>query len=291
MSPPATELTALLRADRVDLARAALLVATVESPDLDARPARARLHELCAQGNARLAGIPQDSVRRRVAVLNRFLYEEEGFAGNRQHYDDFRNSLLHLVLERRLGIPISLAVVYMTVAGHVGLPVAGISFPGHFLMRVPLGASEAAAPAGAAPGALILDPFHGGRELDEGACRSLLARQTGDPDMFRPDLLRACAPRQIVERMLANLKRTYIGMRSFPQAFRATELLLAVNPTLDVDLRDRGLLAFHLQAYPQALRDLEAYLRRSDTAHEDADERERIWEHVTGLRRRLAGRN
>jgi regulator of sirC expression with transglutaminase-like and TPR domain len=288
---PAAELTTLLQADPVDLARAALVVATIECSDLDPRPSLARIEDLGVRAHAQMAPLASRPARERVAVLNRLVYEAEGYRGNHRHYDDFRNGLLHLVLERRLGLPITLAVLYMTVARRAGVDVAGVCFPGHFLMRVPLDERDLAERPGAAPDALILDPFDGGRELDEAACRALLARQTDRAGTFGPELLRACPPRQIVQRLLANLKRTYISMRSFPQAWLAAELLLVLDPTLDADLRDRGLLAYHLESYPQALRDLEDYLRRSDTAHEDVEERERIWDHVTGLRRRLAGRN
>jgi regulator of sirC expression with transglutaminase-like and TPR domain len=281
--PAAAALTTLLQTAPDDLAGAALLVATVEFPDLDPAASVAEIAALSARAAARLAPFSDRPVRDRLAILNRFVYEEEGFRANRRQYDDFRNSLLNVVIERRLGIPLSLAVVYMTVARQAGIEVNGVCFPGHFLMR-----AERASAAG--PGqALILDPFENGRELNEADCRALLARHADDA-AFSPALLRPCSPRRMVVRMLTNLKRTYITLRSFPQAWRATELLLALEPTLDADLRDRGLLAYHLQDYPRALRDLELYLRRSD-AHEDTEERTRIWDHVTGLRRKVAGRN
>jgi regulator of sirC expression with transglutaminase-like and TPR domain len=232
-------------------------------------------------------------MRERLAALNCLLYQDEGFRGNREHYDDFRNSLLHLVLERRLGIPISLAVIYITLARHAGLDVSGICFPGHFLLRASLDGEPIDPRDGVRSGRFaVLDPFDAGRELDEAACRALLARQAGEEVPYQSGLLAACPPRQIVMRMLNNLKRTYINMRSFPQAWRATELLLALDPRADADLRDRGLLSFHLQAWPDALRDLEDYLRRSKPApDEDSQERERIWDHVTGLRRKIATMN
>ena len=105
-------------------------------------------------------------------------------------------------------------------------------------------------------------------------------------------LLRPCSPRHMLARMLNNLKRTYVELRSFPQARLTTEMLLVVDPTLIVELRDRGLLNYHLDDFPAALRDLEAYLRLSSQSDSvDRDERNQIWEHVKNLRRRVAGMN
>ena len=226
-------------------------------------------------------------MRARIAALNRLLFDRERFLGNRAHYDDFRNSFLNVVLERRLGIPISLAVVYMDVARRAGLDVDGVAFPGHFLLRV--AADDAAGPA------VILDPFDAGAELDESACRTLLARAMGDDAPYDASLMSPCTPRELVARMLNNLKRTYVELRSFQQAYRVTDLLLAADPTLLSERRDRGLLAYHLDDYPAALSDLEDYVRLNAwadaTAAPDTEERDQIWEHIKTLRRRVASMN
>lgn len=185
------------------------------------------------------------------------------------------------MLERRLGIPISLAVIYMAVARRAGLRVSGVAFPGHFLLR----ATDAAE---SGTGAIILDPFDGGAELDARGVRALFARHAGDEAAFRASLLDACTPRQIIARMLNNLKRLYVGARSFEQAWRTSDVLVAIDGARPEDVRDRGLLAYHLDDFPGALRDLEGYLAASDRAHEDTAERRQIWEHVTALRRRVA---
>jgi regulator of sirC expression with transglutaminase-like and TPR domain len=278
------ELADLLRRDPEDLAHAAMLVARIEFPDLDIAPPLAELDAIGARARQRVRPLDKAPVRDRIEEVRRLVYVDEGFAPNVHHYDDFRNNLLNVVIERRLGVPISLAIVFLTTARRAGLDARGISFPGHFLMRIPADADLDGVEA------IVLDPFDGGRELAEHDCRALLARQLGE-DAFRPDMLQPCTTRQIVSRLLNNLKRTYVNLRSFPHAMTATRVLLALDPTLDADLRDRGLLAYHLREFPQALRDLEEYLRRSDTAHEDTDERDQIWEHVAGLRRRLASMN
>jgi regulator of sirC expression with transglutaminase-like and TPR domain len=276
----------------LDIARAALVVARLEYPDLSPIQSLDALDRLGDRAGARLAGIPAAQLADRVIALNRLLYDEEGFAGNRAHYDDFRNSCLNAVLDRRLGIPITLALVYMEVARRAGLDVLGVGFPGHFLMRVQAGA-EADDDRD-----LILDPFGSGATLDEEACRRLLSRHSSDAHDVNEDvpldrsLLRPCTSRHMLARMLNNLKRTYVELRCFPQARMVTDLLLAVDPTLIVELRDRGLLAYHLDDFPSALRDLEAYLQfSSHTDNVDQDERKQIWEHVKNLRRRVAGLN
>ena len=114
----------------------------------------------------------------------------------------------------------------------------------------------------------------------------------GDESEYSPELLRPCSQKQMLARMLNNLKRTYVEWRSFPQARWTTELLLVTEPNLLSELRDRGLLAYHLDDFPAALRDLEDYLRLNHwTENADREEREQIWEHVKNLRRRVAGLN
>jgi len=292
---------AVLAEDPIDLARAALLIARIEYPTLDPAPSLEVLDRLGERAAVRLA--TSVSTRDRVAILNSFLFVEERFSGNLERYADFRNSLLNVVLGRRLGIPITLALVYMEVARRAGLDVQGVAFPGHFLLRVALGAptppADPARPsrslARSLP-ALILDPFNGGAEMDAAACQRLLGThlgQLGDELPFDRALLDPCAPRQMLSRMLNNLKRTYVEMRSFPQAKAATDLLLAIDPMLHVERRDRGLLAYHLDDYTSALRDLEDYLRLHgwSSGKQEKGEHDQIWEHVKNLRRRVAGFN
>jgi regulator of sirC expression with transglutaminase-like and TPR domain len=275
------ELQTHVATDPIDLARCALVIAKLEYPRLEPGPSLEVLERLGARAQARLGRPGSTSVREQVAALNELIYDEERFTANRAHYDDFRNSLLNLVLERRTGIPISLALVYIEVARRAGLNASGIAFPGHFLLRVAGGAD-----------ALILDPFDAGAELDDARCRALLARHAGDEVSLDQSMLEPCTARQFLARMLNNLKRTYVEWRSFPQARWVTELLLTTDPTLRSELRDRGLLAYHLDDFPAALRDLEDYLRlNSWSEHADHDEHQQIWEHVKNLRRRVAGLN
>ena len=277
------DLAAVMATEPIDLARAALVIARLEYPTLNPTPSLDRLQDLggqAAHAAKQVAGAPPRDV---LATISHELFRKNHFAGNRTHYDDFRNSLLNVVLQRGLGIPISLALVYMEVAKRANVDVQGVGFPGHFLMRGP----------DEAPGAraLILDPFDAGRELGELDCRALLAKTQGEDAEYSPDLLKPCTPRQMLARMLNNLKRTYVELRSFPQAYAATNLILTVDPTLLTELRDRGLLAYHLDDYVSALADLEDYARLTAWNEENDEERQEIWDHVKTLRRRVATRN
>lgn len=302
-----------------DLAVAALMIARVEYPKLDAGPYLDQLDAIGREARLRVASarvLPGEAPPRvdpdryaRVLALNDYLFKELHFVGNEAQYEDPRNSFLNEVLDRRTGIPITLALLYMEVARRVGLSVEGINFPGHFLLRCParrgLPYSED----------LIIDAFHGGALLSEDACRELLRRhadegEDGETPVFEASLLRHATKPQILARMLLNLKRVYVRMHSFPQARDVTELLLAVDPSALNELRDRGLLAYHMKDFPAALRDLQRYLQLSAASsaspassssaastgagalsEDDREEHAQIWEHVKTLRRRVASLN
>ena len=275
---------------------AALLIARIEYPTLDVRPYLNQLDALGREACLRLGAAsvapkantpPRVDAERhaRVLALNHFLFDELQFSGNTSHYQDPRNSFLNEVLERRTGIPISLGVLYMEVAHRAGLEIEGVNFPGHFLLRCPasahLGYSED----------LIIDAFHGGAILSEDACRVLLRRHDGDDSALDRHLAAHATKRQILARMLVNLKRLYVQMNSFPQARDVTELLLAIEPTATHELRDRGLIAYHLNDFSSALRDLQTYLALTPSqpqSDEDRADHARIVEHVKTLRRRVA---
>lgn len=289
----ADDLEHALNAPGADLAPAALAIARVEYPALDAEPYLDLIDDMGNNASRRLAGVTGTSSEA-IGLLNEYLFEEEGFSGNRENYEDPRNSFLNEVLDRRRGIPITLAVIYMEVARRAGVEVTGVNFPGHFLLRAgsPLGADD-----------LIIDPFHGGAMLSEFDCRQLLRSHVGDEAAFDGSLLAPATRHDIVVRMLVNLKRLYVRMRSFPQARFVSTLLLTVNPSAVSELRDRGLLAYHLEDFASALRDLEEYLRLSpnealeepESDEEPADDDEeapaRLLDHVKALRRRVAGFN
>jgi regulator of sirC expression with transglutaminase-like and TPR domain len=274
-----------------DLAAPAFLIARVEYPHLDPGP---YLDRIDAFGDAAFHRVADDPghdapLAGRVDTINRYLFRELGFYGNRERYDDPRNSCLNEVLDRRTGIPISLALVYIEIARRAGLRAEGINFPGHFLVRVLHDLHTDDPDEG-----LIVDPFHGGAILNGSDCRALLHRHMGEDTPFEPHLLARATRRDILVRMLLNLKRIYVRWRSFPQARMITDLLLALSPSAMSELRDRGLLAYHMNDFPAALKDLEEYLKHSRLVDVDEDQRkenEQVWEHVKALRRRVASLN
>jgi regulator of sirC expression with transglutaminase-like and TPR domain len=292
----AADLERALNSPGSDLLPAALAIARVEYPSLDTAPYVAAIDHLGREAAGRIGNV-SGGTGAAIAALNEFLYDEEGFSGNRDSYDDPRNSLLNEVIDRRTGIPISLAVIYMEVASRAGLAIAGINFPGHFLLR---------AGAGMPGEELIIDPFHGGALLSEFDCRQMLRNHVGDEAAFDASLLAPATRHDIIVRMLVNLKRLYVKMRSFPQARFVSTLLLTVDPSAFGELRDRGLLAYHLEDFSSALKDLEEYLRLAprdtdaaededagdgDGQPDDEDETPSLINHVKALRRRVAGFN
>jgi regulator of sirC expression with transglutaminase-like and TPR domain len=272
-----------------DLAHPSLLIARLERPGLDPEPYIAQLDEMGAAARQAIerSGSPTSghSAERCIAALNAYLFDTLGFQGNGDKYGDPRFSCLNEVLERRTGIPLTLSIVYLEVARRAGLRLDGVNFPGHFLVRCPEMASRHH---------LVIDPFHRGALLSEQQCRVLLRQHVGDEVRFSRSLLEPATRLQILLRMLSNLKRIYVNMRSFPQARNVTDLLLALNPSALHELRDRGLLSYHLNDLSAALRDLQAYLKLSGLSETDKEERadlEKVWEHVKTLRRRVAALN
>jgi len=293
--------TEVANAPTPDLAPAALLIARLEYPRLDASVYLTKLDQLGEAAAERIAALGEDAdPMTRITELNSYLFEDQGFVGNRNSYDDPRNSFLNEVIDRRTGIPITLALVYIEVARRADVGIDGVNFPGHFLLKVPAHPNATLS----SDDQVIVDPFHGGAVLSESDCRNLLRKHAGEEAAFDRRLLSRATKQEILVRMLVNLKRIYIRMRSFPQAHTITELLLALAPSAMTELRDRGLLAYHLNNYAAALRDLEAYLHfashgdsaGTNDAEEDGEsdettEHAEIWEHVKALRRRVANLN
>ncbi len=233
---------------RIDLARAALLVAAEEYPRLDLDEYLARLDALAAAVAPRLGACAPEE---RPALLRDYLFREQGFAGNADEYDDPRNSFLNDVLDRRRGIPITLSLVTMEVARRAGLLACGVGFPGHFLARVQGDESQ--------PGQIV-DAFHGSI-LSEPDCAELLRRFLGPDAHLVPRLhLRAATPREILVRLLGNLKHLYLRRRDFGRALACSERILLLVPTAPVELRDRGLIYEQLECYDAARSDLKRFL-------------------------------
>ena len=267
----------------------ALLMARVAYPHLDPEPCLALLERMGATARDHLEiGLGGQPPRRtRLRVVTEFVYGQLGFTGNAEHYEDPRNSLLNDVIARRTGIPITLALVFIAVGRRAGLDVEGVNFPGHFLVRCN---PEAADARDREP--VLIDPFHSGATLNDLECARLLRRHLGEDAVVGPEMLRAAGKPDVLMRMLLNLKRAYVRLRSFNRAHAVTDLVVALEPAALTELRDRGLLASQMREYASALQDLETWLRLAPaTGDHDSDARTQVWDHVKDLRRRLASLN
>lgn len=251
--------------DAIDLGHASLLIAREEYPDLDVGRYLSRLDGMAADITRRMK--EGEGPRSRVAHLNRLLFEELGFHGNREEYFDPRNSFLNDVLDRRIGIPITLSTVYLEVGRRIGCPLAGVAFPGHFLVRLE-----------GVPGSpdIFIDPFNGGRLLTEEDCQALLREMYKGQLEYRPEFLRRARNREILERMINNLKGIYQQRRDFHMALKIQQLLLCIDPDRPDAIRDRGLIHYRLALIAEAAADLERYLRLAPGAPDATQMRTRL---------------
>ena len=215
------------------------------------------MEDLALAAQAALAGVTGPQAR--GVALAEFLFQTYGLRGNADDYADPRNSFLNQVLDRRLGIPISLSVIYLEVGQRLGLPVAGVGMPGHFIVR-----------AGSDADAVYLDPFHGGRPLTEEDCHELVRSAAGLSGPFDPAWLAPTPPRDIVARMLNNLRAFYISVEDWPRAISMMERLVALQPDVPGHVRDLGVLHYREGSFRQASRLLNDYLARAPEAS-DAD--------------------
>lgn len=257
--------------EEIDLAEAALLIAAEEYPDLDVAAYLALVARM--GGEARRRAASARSSASALQALNRYLFDELGFSGNAEDYYDPRNSYLNEVLDRRTGIPITLSTVYMAVARHGGLPIRGVGFPGHFLVKLERKGEE-----------IVLDPFNRGVILTESDCERLLTRTTEGRTRFSRDLLEATGTKAILARMLGNLKGVYSATRQFAKALSCVERILLLAPNAPREIRDRGLLLAQVQRTEEAIQALLRYLRQTP-APEDA---EKVREQLRALRMQQA---
>ena len=236
-----------------DLARAALLVAQLEYPQLVAEPYLVRIDGLAEEVRDGLAGELAPPVI--LSEVSRVLYERHGIRGNRDHYYDPRNSFLNDVLDRGLGIPLTLGILFLEVAWRVGLELEGVQFPGHFLLRH---RGEAVN--------LLIDPYHQGAVRFEDQAQEVLDQQYGGMVRLRDVHLNRASKREMVVRLLTNLKGIYQKTRDHGRALGVVEHLLVVHPTSAVEIRDRGVLLAKLGRREEAVAQLESYLNFAPNA-------------------------
>jgi regulator of sirC expression with transglutaminase-like and TPR domain len=255
------------REEDIDLAEAALLVAGHACPDIDIPRYLARIEELGAALNERIPG--EASVSQRIAALNQYLFGDLGFAPNAEDYYDPRNSFLHDVLERRVGIPITLCILYMEVGRRAGLALQGVSFPGHFLVKCAV-----------EDGTVVLDPYSGGLSLGlVDLQRRLREVQGGEVSRaIIASLLVAASRKDIILRMLRNLKAIYLREKDYGRALPIMDWIVATAPGQVPELRDRAMVYEALECFRPALADFERYLARCPDAEDAVEVRRKIVE-------------
>lgn len=232
--------------DAIDLARGALLIAAAEYPQLDIDHELGLLDSLAAGVSKRLTG--DEDPLFCINTLSEYLFDDLGFRGDADGYYDPRNSFLNEVLLRRLGIPITLSLVFLEVGKRLGIPLAGVGMPGHFLLRH---RDEEE---------LFIDPFHRGVLLSQEECAQRLEEVTGANVAWDPRLLIVVSNREYLARILRNLKGIYWHNRDHRRSLSVNDRLVALYPESPQERRDRGLAHYQLNHHEQALEDLEFFL-------------------------------
>jgi regulator of sirC expression with transglutaminase-like and TPR domain len=239
----------------LDLAELSLLLAQDEYPALDVEAYLSEVDGMAHEVREHLRG----GLVQRVKGLCRYLFHDMGFRGNQQDYYDARNSYLNDVLDRRIGIPITLSAVAMMVGRRAGLEVVGVGLPGHFIAKAVADGAE-----------VLFDPYHGGRRLTPENCQRLVEQITGMPFAVNEEVLREVPLGTMVLRMLNNLKGVYLQSADYPRAARVIERLRQLRPHDPLQQRDLGETLLQAGQAGRAIDHLQAYLQASPTA-EDAD--------------------
>ena len=258
----------------VELGRAALILARLEYPSLDLSAQIERIERFAAEAGRRL---PEDyDPLVSIGRLNDYLFGQLGFRGNEQDYYDPRNSFLNDVIERRTGIPITLSVVYLEITRRLGLPFYGVGLPGHFVLKYDDNRRV-----------IFIDPFHGGRILEVEDCRDLARSIDGGRTEVSAEHLRAVSNRQIVIRMLNNLRSIYLRTRQYRKCMAALDAFLILAPGSPETHKQRAFLHHELGRPSQAVEQLEQYLALSPEASDVAE----IQKWILAIRRRQVSLN
>ncbi len=275
--------------DAIDLAQAAFLIASIAHPYLNIASYMAQL-DAFAQRVGDILGLakpdphvplalalPSDIDRRAVLeAINRVLFEQEHFSGNGEDYYNPANSFLNDVLERQVGIPITLSLLYIEVGQRIGLSLDGIGLPFHFVVGCRL------------PDCILyIDPFERGVIYNEQECRERVRRMLKGRTKLHPQWFQPVSKRQFLARMLNNLKHIYMSREEYERALSICTLLVLLVPALPAERRDRGVVHLHLKHYMHALRDLTAYIDRAP----DAEDRSEVQRQIKSLRQFISMMN
>jgi regulator of sirC expression with transglutaminase-like and TPR domain len=241
--------------DQISLAKANLFFAQIQYPELNPD---IYLNQLDAIASVLQEKLPDNSYPLKIIqTINQYLFEELRFTGNSRDYYDPRNSYLHEVLDRKLGIPLSLSILYLEIAQRLNFPMVGIGMPGHFLIRPNF--EEAG---------IFVDAFNQGEILFPEDCETRLQQVYQQPVKLDPAFLAPISNRQILVRMLTNLKFIYVNQNYYEKALQVINSLLILLPDSETELRDRGLLYYQMGDGEHAIVDLETYLKLSPNAQD-----------------------
>jgi len=268
----------------IDTARAALLIATIEYPHLDIERYMAKLDALAYRVRVILGlSLTETHLPETVAPLtaidaiNKVLFEGDGFRGNESDYYNPDNSFLNKVLDNRVGIPVSLSLLYMEIGKRIGLLIEGVGLPFHFVVRCTLPTEI-----------LYIDPFEGGLLLTEQDCRERIRHLSrGKMSRLPRHLFEPVKSKQLLVRMLGNLKGIYIHKEDYTKALLVADHILLLVPDAARELRDRGIIHLQVEHYARALHDLKAYLKLEP----QADDRHDIQNYIKTAQQAIAMMN
>lgn len=251
----------------IDLTEVALVIALEEYPGLEIERYLRQLDRWSAAIRERLEGCAD--IGRAIDEINRLLFEQEGFHGEAGDYYNPHTAFMNEVLDRHIGLPITLSILYLEVSRRVGVNIAGVALPGHFLVKV------------STPGGdLLIDPFDGGRVLTAQECQKLLDEVFGGGVKLREHHLRSESKRQILARLLCHLKSVYLVQDDPVGALASVDRLLILDENDPYEVRDRAMLAMQTHRYSEALESLQRYL----VLRPGAEDRQAIIEHIDCLR-------
>lgn len=255
---------------RINLAQAALLFAHDVYPDLDPATYLAQLDEWADRLRPQIDLLDEAQP---FQPLNDLLFDQLSFRGNRHNYYDPRNSYLNVVMEQRVGLPITISTIYLEVGWRVGLPLSGVGLPGHFIVR-----------CDGPRNTWFIDPYNRGDVLNESDCARLIHQATNGRLTFDREQLKSVSRRSILSRMLNNLKAIYIQNEQFTEVRQVMQRLLDLDPESAEDVRDMGLVHFRLGEYRKAISTLESYF----ILQKDADDIDDIRQVISAARSEMA---
>jgi regulator of sirC expression with transglutaminase-like and TPR domain len=270
--PDSPEFQRLLAGDGdVPIARLALEIARDAYPNLDIEAYLAKMHDLAERSRIRCR--KSAKARDVLGQINWVLFVEEEIRGNHEDYYDPRNSYLNEVMDRRLGIPISLSVLYATVAGHLGVAMAGVNLPMHFMLRLEEEGQV-----------WFVDPFRGGAVYNRDDCQRKLADLAQRPVVLDDSSLAPCSSQVVVTRMLRNLKAIYGNSKDLSSLLPVQRRLAALNPHESTEQRDLGILCAQTDHLGEAIGPLETYLESGPPVEEARE----LTALLQSIRRQLA---